>query len=90
MFSMVLEGMPVSLAKRITEEVGIPTIGIGAGPDCDGQVLVVHDLLGLLPGQVPKFVRQYADAHADLSAAIRTWAGDVRDRRFPADEESYG
>jgi len=89
-FSMVLEGIPVSLAKRITEEVGIPTIGIGAGPDCDGQVLVVHDLLGLLPGQVPKFVRQYADAHADLSAAIRTWAGDVRDRRFPADEESYG
>jgi 3-methyl-2-oxobutanoate hydroxymethyltransferase len=89
-FSMVLEGVPVALADRITAAVQVPTIGIGAGPGCDGQVLVIHDLLGLLPGQVPKFVRQYADAHSDLAAAVETWAGDVRAGRFPADEESYG
>ena len=89
-FSMVLEGMPVALADRITAAVHVPTIGIGAGGGCDGQVLVIHDLLGMLPGSVPKFVRQYADAHTDLAAAVRRWAGDVRDRSFPADEGSYG
>ncbi len=89
-FSLVLEGMPVALAERITAAVQVPTIGIGAGPGCDGQVLVIHDLLGMLPGPVPKFVRQYADAHADLVSAVKTWAGDVRNRRFPADVESYG
>jgi 3-methyl-2-oxobutanoate hydroxymethyltransferase len=88
-FGMVLEGIPVALADRITAAVQVPTIGIGAGPGCDGQVLVIHDLLGLLPGKVPKFVRQYADAHTDLTAAVSTWVGDVRAGRFPADEESY-
>jgi 3-methyl-2-oxobutanoate hydroxymethyltransferase len=89
-FSLVLEGVPVALADRITSDIQIPTIGIGAGPGCDGQVLVIHDLLGMLPGAVPKFVRQYADAHTDLAAAVKTWAGDVRSGRFPSSEESYG
>ncbi len=89
-FSIVLEGMPAALAVRITAAVGVPTIGIGAGAGCDGQVLVIHDLLGLLPGTVPKFVRRYADAHGDLSAAVRNWAEDVRSSRFPTEEESYG
>jgi 3-methyl-2-oxobutanoate hydroxymethyltransferase len=69
--------------------VPVPTIGIGAGPSCDGQVLVVHDLLGMLPGPVPKFVRRYADLHATASEAIRRWAEDVRSGSFPEDAETY-
>lgn len=89
-FSIVLEGIPVALAGRITAAVDVPTIGIGAGPTCDGQVLVIHDMLGMLPGPVPKFVRKYADLHGIASEAIRRWAADVRDRTFPAEEETYG
>jgi len=88
-FSLVLEGVPADLASRITRSVGVPTIGIGAGPGCDGQVLVIHDLLGLLPGGVPKFVRRYASAHEDLAEAVRSWSADVRAGAFPSEDESY-
>jgi 3-methyl-2-oxobutanoate hydroxymethyltransferase len=89
-FSIVLEGVPAALAARITAEVGVPTIGIGAGAKCDGQVLVIHDLLGMLPGSVPKFVRRYARFHEQGVEAIRQWADDVRSGEFPADRETYG
>jgi len=88
-FSMVLEGVPAELARRITETVEVPTIGIGAGPNCDGQVLVYHDLLGLLPQAPPKFVRRYAEQHEQQVEAIRRWAADVRSGEFPADRECY-
>jgi 3-methyl-2-oxobutanoate hydroxymethyltransferase len=88
-FSIVLEGVPGALAERITAEVDVPTIGIGAGPACDGQVLVFHDLLGLLPGSVPKFVRRYADLHGVQAEAIRRWAEDVRSGSFPSELETY-
>ncbi len=89
-FAIVLEGMPSKLAARITAEVPVPTIGIGAGPGTDGQVLVIHDLLGMLPGPVPKFVRRYMASHEEQGAAVRRWCDDVRRRDFPADKESYG
>jgi 3-methyl-2-oxobutanoate hydroxymethyltransferase len=89
-FSIVLEGIPVDLARRIREAVPVPTIGIGAGPGCDGQVLVIHDLLGMLPGDVPKFVRRYAEIHVIARAAIGRWADDVRSGAFPSGEETYG
>ena len=89
-FSIVLEGVPSDLAARISSAVAVPTIGIGAGPGCDGQVLVIHDLLGMLPGAVPKFVRRYADVHGTATEAIRRWAADVRSKAFPSSDESYG
>jgi 3-methyl-2-oxobutanoate hydroxymethyltransferase len=89
-FSIVLEGIPSELAGRVSSAVPVPTIGIGAGPSCDGQVLVIHDMLGMLPGPVPKFVRRYADLHATSTAAIKRWAEDVRAKTFPASEETYG
>jgi len=89
-FSIVLEGVPSELAAGVTAAVPVPTIGIGAGPACDGQVLVVHDMLGMLPGTVPKFVRRYADLHAASVDAIRRWADDVRARSFPSKDETYG
>jgi len=89
-FSIVLEGVPSELAGRVTSAVAVPTIGIGAGPHCDGQVLVIHDLLGMLPGSVPKFVRRYADLHATSTDAIKRWADDVRAKTFPSNDECYG
>lgn len=89
-FSIVLAGIPSALAARVTAEVEVPTIGIGAGPACDGQVLVIHDMLGMLPGPVPKFVRRYADLHAVSTEAIKRWAADVRSKSFPSSEETYG
>jgi 3-methyl-2-oxobutanoate hydroxymethyltransferase len=89
-FAIVLEGIPSELAAGITAAVPVPTIGIGAGPGCDGQVLVIHDLLGMLPGHVPKFVRRYADLHSVATEAIRRWGADVRARSFPSTEETYG
>jgi 3-methyl-2-oxobutanoate hydroxymethyltransferase len=86
---MVLEGVPGPVAERITAEVDVPTIGIGAGPHCDGQVLVYHDLLGMLPESPPKFVRRYADIHDQQVEAIRRWSQDVRGGSFPAGEETY-
>ena len=88
-FSVVLESVPLELAKKVTESVGIPTIGIGAGPACDGQVLVFHDLLGYSTGDLPKFVRRYADLHGTISRAVGEYASDVRAGRFPDDRTSY-
>jgi 3-methyl-2-oxobutanoate hydroxymethyltransferase len=88
-FAIVLECVPREVARLITAEVPVPTIGIGAGPDCDGQVLVLHDLLGLEDRPLPKFVRRYATAKADAVAAVAAYAGDVRAGAFPSDAESY-
>ena len=89
-FSIALEGIPRALAKDITAAVGIPTIGIGAGPDCDGQVLVWHDVLGFGQGRVPKFVRRYADMGGAAADGLARFAADVRSGAFPTDDESYG
>jgi 3-methyl-2-oxobutanoate hydroxymethyltransferase len=88
-FAVVLEAVPRELAAQITRELRIPTIGIGAGPDCDGQILVLHDLLGLTFGQTPKFARQYANVGAVISNAVREYCDDVRKGGFPSDAESY-
>src|SRR5439155_9780835 len=88
-FSIVLEGVPDVVAQRITDAVPVPTIGIGAGRHCDGQVLVFHDILGLQDGIRPKFVRRYASLKADGTAAIAAFAADVRSGAFPAEEETY-
>jgi 3-methyl-2-oxobutanoate hydroxymethyltransferase len=88
-FAVVLESMPRELAARITEKLRIPTIGIGAGPDCDGQVLVIHDLVGLTLGHKPKFARQYADLAGEMSRAATQYCDDVRAGRFPSDAESF-
>lgn len=89
-FAIVLECVPATLAARVTAAVGVPTIGIGAGPGCDGQVLVFHDLLGLLPGAAPRFVRRYADLGRQATEAVAAFAADVRQRQFPGAEHSYG
>jgi 3-methyl-2-oxobutanoate hydroxymethyltransferase len=88
-FSVVLESMPRELAARITDKLRIPTIGIGAGPDCDGQIIVFHDLVGLSLGHKPKFVRQYANLGAEISRAAMEYCEDVRNGGFPSDAESY-
>ena len=88
-FALVLEGVPRELAAVITRRLRIPTIGIGAGPDCDGQVLVVHDLLGLSFQRPARFVRPYADLKATLSGAFARFREDVLAERYPSDEESY-
>src|SRR6201997_1861677 len=88
-FAVVLEAVPRELATQITRELRIPTIGIGAGPDCDGQILVVHDLLGLTFEQTPKFARKYANVGEIISGAVREYAADVRTGNFPTDNESY-
>lgn len=88
-FAIVLEGIPVRVAEAITDAVDIPTIGIGAGPHCDGQVLVYHDVLGIEDRFVPKFVRRYADLKSETVSALSSYAADVRSGAFPDDEESY-
>jgi 3-methyl-2-oxobutanoate hydroxymethyltransferase len=88
-FAVLLEGIPADLAARITEELTVPTIGIGAGPHCSGQVLVFHDLLGLLPGQSPKFVRRYLDGYGLMTEAISSWVKDIQEGTFPGPAESY-
>ncbi len=88
-FSIVLEGIPNPLAKEITEAIHIPTIGIGAGPYCDGQVLVMHDLLGLFNRFQTKFVRRYADLTATAADAFRRYRLDVLSGKFPSEEEGY-
>jgi 3-methyl-2-oxobutanoate hydroxymethyltransferase len=88
-FAIVLEGVPDEVARMVTEAIDIPTIGIGAGPHCDGQVLVFHDLLGIEDRITPKFVRRYADLKGEAVGAIAAFADDVRTGRFPAHEESY-
>src|SRR5882672_4453681 len=88
-FAIVLEGIPRELAALITRELRIPTIGIGAGPECDGQILVINDLLGLTFGPVPKFARQYANLSEIISSTAREYCADVRRGNFPSDAESY-
>ena len=88
-FSVVVESVPRELAARITSELRIPTIGIGAGPECDGQILVLHDMIGLSVGHTPKFARRYANVGEAIRNAVGAYADDVREGRFPADEESY-
>lgn len=89
-FALVVEKVPETLARRITDAVPIPTIGIGAGAGCDGQVLVVDDMLGLFTDFRPKFVRRYAELAGTADAAIAAYAADVRGRRFPGPEHGYG
>lgn len=88
-FAIVLEAIPAGLAKIITEQLTIPTIGIGAGPHCDGQVLVLYDLLGLFDDFVPKFVKPYAHLKADALQALRRYKEEVEQGKFPSDTESY-
>jgi 3-methyl-2-oxobutanoate hydroxymethyltransferase len=85
-FAVVLESIPASIASRVTRSVTIPAIGIGAGPDCDGQVLVSYDMLGLYAGAIPSFVRQYANLGETIVEAVRAYAGDVRSGQYPATE----
>lgn len=88
-FALVLESIPSQLAQRVTELAAIPTIGIGAGPGCDGQVLVLHDLLGLFDKFTPKFVRRYAHLRDEALSAVRRYKEDVEQGRFPTREEGY-
>ena len=88
-FAIVLEGIPRELATEITKSLRIPTIGIGAGPDCDGQILVLHDLLGLTFQEPPKFARRYANVGEVISQAVREYCADVQGGSFPSDAESY-
>lgn len=89
-FAVVIEGTFEPVARRITEDIPIPTIGIGASPACDGQILVTHDLLGLFADFAPKFVKRYADLGEDATRAVRAYADDVRARRFPGLEHCFG
>jgi len=89
-FSIVLEAIPEAVSQHITEAVKIPTIGIGAGRACSGQVLVWHDLLGLIPGPTPRFVKKYADIAGDISRALDAYVTDIRTRAFPTDQHTYG
>lgn len=88
-FSLVLEGIPAEAARRVTESVRVPTIGIGAGPHCDGQVLVVTDMLGMGQGTYPKFVKTYANLRQEIERAARAFASEVEAGRFPDTEHSY-
>jgi 3-methyl-2-oxobutanoate hydroxymethyltransferase len=89
-FSIVLEAVPRSVAKLVTEAVSVPTIGIGAGPDCDGQVLVCYDFLGLFQGFVPRFVKRYAELGETIGAATRAYVSEVRAGQFPEEKHSFG
>ena len=88
-FAIVLEGIPARLGASVSRALAIPTIGIGAGPQCDGQVLVSHDLLGLYHGRTPRFVRRYAEMGKETQSAFERFVGDVKGRRFPSEAESY-
>jgi 3-methyl-2-oxobutanoate hydroxymethyltransferase len=88
-FAIVLEAVPAPVAARITESLTVPTIGIGAGGETDGQVLVWHDLLGLYAGHAPRFVKRYADLAAEIERAVSEFVGDVRDHRFPEEQHTY-
>ncbi|MBF93480.1 MAG: 3-methyl-2-oxobutanoate hydroxymethyltransferase [Euryarchaeota archaeon] len=88
-FSVVLEKIPADLARKVSEKLDVPTIGIGAGPDCDGQVLVLHDMLGITKDFSPRFLRRYADLGESVDGAVRQYIDDVRQGSFPSKEESY-
>jgi 3-methyl-2-oxobutanoate hydroxymethyltransferase len=88
-FAIVLEAVPAPVAARVTEALHVPTIGIGAGAECDGQVLVWHDLLGLYEGKAPRFVKRYADLAGEAKRALEAYADDVREGRFPEERHTY-
>lgn len=88
-FALVLEKIPADLAKKVSESISIPTIGIGAGPDCDGQVLVYHDMVGMNKGFSPKFLRRYLDLYTEITGAVSQYVKDVKDVSFPNKNESY-
>jgi 3-methyl-2-oxobutanoate hydroxymethyltransferase len=88
-FGLVLEKIPAALGKRVAQELSIPVIGIGAGPDVDGQVLVVHDVLGITKEFQPRFLRRYAELHDVMTQAIQHYVADVKSREFPSQEEAY-
>jgi 3-methyl-2-oxobutanoate hydroxymethyltransferase len=88
-FAIVLEAVPAQVAGRITEAVSVPTIGVGSGPDCDGQVLVLHDLIGLYHGRSARFVKRYAEVGGTIKDALEHFAADVRAGAFPAEEHTY-
>lgn len=88
-FSIVLEGIPEKLAKIITEKLSIPTIGIGAGSDCDGQVLVINDMIGLNDGFIPKFVKQYSTINVDIKNGVRKYISEVKSIEFPKKEHTF-
>lgn len=88
-FAVVLECVPAPLAAKVTQALSIPTIGIGAGNGCDGQVLVIHDVLGLLPGFKPKFVKPYRALHTEITAAVQEYIDEVKNRQFPGPEHSF-
>jgi 3-methyl-2-oxobutanoate hydroxymethyltransferase len=89
-FSVVLEAVPAPVAAEVTSRLTVPTIGIGAGPETDGQVLVYHDLLGLTEGHLPRFVKRYASLSREIRDALEHYAEEVRDGTFPGDEHTYG
>src|SRR5205823_13439452 len=89
-FALVLEAVPAPVAARITEALSIPTIGIGAGAGCDGQVLVWHDLLGMYAGRTPRFVKRYAELADQIGDAVAQYASDVRTGAFPEEKHTYG
>jgi 3-methyl-2-oxobutanoate hydroxymethyltransferase len=88
-YALVLEGIPLELAEKITQSISIPTIGIGSGPHCDGQVLVLYDLLGMYPEFSPKFVKKYADLGDTIAAAIRNYIAEVKAGKFPSGKHSF-
>jgi 3-methyl-2-oxobutanoate hydroxymethyltransferase len=88
-YAIVLEAIPPDLAEAVTEAVSVPTIGIGAGPSCDGQVLVCYDLLGMYPDLKPKFAKRFAEVGEQIMAATRAYVGEVQGRTFPAAEHTF-
>jgi 3-methyl-2-oxobutanoate hydroxymethyltransferase len=86
---LVLEAIPAGLAKEVTDLLHIPTIGIGAGPDCSGQVLVMHDLLGVFPGRKARFVKNFMEGQTNIDAAIKAYVAAVKDKSFPAAEHCF-
>jgi 3-methyl-2-oxobutanoate hydroxymethyltransferase len=88
-FAIVLEKIPAGLAKQISESLSIPTIGIGAGMHCDGQILVTPDMLGLNVDFHPRFVRRYGELAKELSDAVKSYISDIKNKSFPSEEESY-
>ncbi len=88
-FGIVLEKIPASLAKQVSQSISIPTIGIGAGPDADGQVLVMQDMLGITKEFKPRFLRRYADLHTTITDAVGKYISDIKSREFPNDKEKY-
>jgi 3-methyl-2-oxobutanoate hydroxymethyltransferase len=88
-FSIVLEKIPAGLAKKVSDGLTIPTIGIGAGPYCDGQVLVINDMLGLTKGFKPRFLRQYLNLYKEIHGAVKSYVNDVKNNTFPSEQEQY-